>query len=51
MACWLESRGRRLVGWDEMLEGGVEGLPHDAVVMSWRVSGGIPLAAMGLEGV
>lgn len=29
----LEKRGRRLVGWDEVLEGGV---PAGAIVMSWR---------------
>jgi len=29
----LRKRGRRLVGWDEILEGG---LPPGAVVMSWR---------------
>ena len=49
MARWLESRGRRLVGWDEMLEGGLEGLPHDAVIMSWRVSKGIPLGLKGVQ--
>lgn len=30
---FLVSRGRRLVGWDEILEGGA---PAGAVVMSWR---------------
>jgi N-acetyl-beta-hexosaminidase len=34
---WLHVRGRQLVGWDEMLEGGVEGLASNAIVMSWRV--------------
>ena len=34
---WLHARGRQLVGWDEILEGGIEGLTSDAVVMSWRV--------------
>ncbi|MBN1419798.1 MAG: family 20 glycosylhydrolase, partial [Planctomycetes bacterium] len=33
----LASRGRRLVGWDEILEGG---LAPGAVVMSWRGEGG-----------
>ncbi len=29
----IAARGRRMVGWDEILEGGV---PGDATVMSWR---------------
>lgn len=32
---WLNERGRRLVGWDEILEGG---LAPNATVMSWRGS-------------
>jgi hexosaminidase len=31
----LAARGRRLIGWDEILEGG---LAEGATVMSWRVS-------------
>ena len=39
---YLESKGRRLIGWDEILEGG---LAPDAVVMSWRgTKGGIAAA-------
>jgi len=34
---WLQARGRQLVGWDDILEGGVDGLASDAVIMSWRV--------------
>jgi hexosaminidase len=30
---FLSSHGRRLIGWDEILEGG---LASDATVMSWR---------------
>ncbi|WP_330458115.1 beta-N-acetylhexosaminidase [Streptomyces sp. NBC_00820] len=30
---WLAARGRRLIGWDEILEGG---LPEGAAVSSWR---------------
>ena len=41
----LRSRGRRLIGWDEILEGG---LPRDATVMSWRgIEGGIAAARQG----
>ncbi|MCW5978436.1 MAG: beta-N-acetylhexosaminidase [Bryobacteraceae bacterium] len=42
---FLRSKGRRLVGWDEILEGGVD---QTAVVMSWRGSkGGITAAKAG----
>ena len=33
MGTWLAARGRRLVGWDEILEGG---LAPGATVMAWR---------------
>lgn len=39
---FLSSQGRRLIGWDEILEGG---LPPEATVMSWRGSGGGLIAA------
>ena len=43
---WLRDRGRRLIGWDEILEGGVS---QDATVMSWRgTRGGIEAARHGL---
>ena len=42
---FLTSKGRRLIGWDEILEGG---LAPNAVVMSWRgVKGGIAAARAG----
>lgn len=42
---YLAKKGRRLIGWDEILEGG---LAPGAVVMSWRgVKGGQAAAAMG----
>jgi hexosaminidase len=42
---FLASRGRRLVGWDEILEGG---LVPGAVVMSWRgTKGGLEAARAG----
>ncbi len=41
----LEAKGRRLIGWDEILEGG---LAPGATVMSWRGSeGGIAAAKAG----
>ena len=41
----LISKGRKLIGWDEILEGG---LAPEATVMSWRgESGGIKSARMG----
>ena len=46
-ANYLESKGRRLIGWDEILDGGLE-FPQSAVVMSWRgTSGGIKAASLG----
>jgi hexosaminidase len=42
---FLAARGRRLVGWDEILEGGV---PQGATVMSWRgTAGAIGAARLG----
>ncbi len=41
----LHDKGKRLIGWDEILEGG---LAPDATVMSWRgMAGGIEAAKMG----
>jgi hexosaminidase len=48
MSQWLAARGRALIGWDEILEGGMEGLAPNAVVMSWRgIEGGIAAAQAG----
>jgi hexosaminidase len=42
---FVRERGRRIIGWDEILEGG---LPPGAIVMSWRgVGGGIEAARRG----
>ncbi|OAH15117.1 beta-N-acetylhexosaminidase [Streptomyces jeddahensis] len=42
---WLAARGRRLIGWDEILEGG---LAPGAAVSSWRgYQGGITAARAG----
>lgn len=42
---FVRSRGRHIIGWDEILEGG---LPPDALVMSWRgEAGGVAAAAQG----
>jgi hexosaminidase len=41
----LVAHGKRLIGWDEILEGG---LPAEATVMSWRgIEGGIEAARQG----
>jgi hexosaminidase len=43
----VESKGKKVIGWDEILEGG---LAPNALVMSWRgVKGGIQAAKMGHE--
>ncbi len=42
---FLAAKHRRLIGWDEILEGG---LPEEATVMSWRgIEGGIEAANQG----
>ena len=46
---FLTSRGRRLIGWDEILEGG---LAPNATVMSWRgIGGAIEAAREGHDAV
>ncbi len=46
---YLEAHHRRLIGWDEILQGGV---PAGAAVMSWRgVEGAIAAAASGHDAV
>jgi hexosaminidase len=50
LGLFLESRGRRLVGWDEILEGAE--LPANAVVMSWRgVEGALAASRKGHDAV
>ena len=45
MGVYLAQHGRRLIGWDEILEGG---LPPSASVMSWRgIQGAIDAARLG----
>jgi hexosaminidase len=46
---YIESRSRKMIGWDEILEGG---LAPDATVMSWRgIEGGIAAARMGHDAI
>jgi hexosaminidase len=41
----LKAKGKKLIGWDEILEGGIA---PEATVMSWRgIKGGIEAAKMG----
>ncbi len=45
MGSYIEGKGKKMIGWDEILEGG---LADGAIVMSWRgVEGGIAAARMG----
>ena len=42
---WLNERGRSIIGWDEILKGGIS---KSATVMSWRgTKGGIAAAKLG----
>ncbi|MBB5518734.1 family 20 glycosylhydrolase [Amphiplicatus metriothermophilus] len=46
---FLQGQGRRLVGWDEILEGGTS---RNAVVMSWRgIDGAVEAARQGRDAV
>ena len=46
---FLNDNGRKLIGWDEILEGG---LSPNATVMSWRgIEGGIAAAKMGHDAI
>lgn len=46
---FLNAHGRRLIGWDEILQGGV---PPDATITSWRgVAGAITAAKLGHDAV
>jgi len=46
MASYLKGRGRRVIGWDEILEGGA---PEGAVIMAWRnEQHGVTAAKQGL---
>jgi len=49
MEKFLNAHGRRLIGWDEILEGG---LAPNATVMSWRgIDGAVAAAAAGHDAV
>ena len=47
---WLTSKERKLIGWDEILEGGP--LSPDATIMSWRgTRGGLQAARLGHDAI
>jgi len=49
MEKFLNSHGRKIIGWDEILEGG---LAPNATVMSWRgIDGGIAAAELGHDAI
>src|SRR6185369_9258572 len=39
---FLAAHGRRMIGWDEILQGGI---PHNATIMSWQGTAGTIAAA------
>ena len=46
---FVTSKGRNIIGWDEILEGELE---EGATIMSWRgVEGGIKAASMGFDAI
>ena len=49
IGAYLEANGRKLIGWDEILEGG---LPEGATVQSWRgMDGGLAAVAAGKKAI
>ena len=49
MTDFLEKKGKKIIGWDEILEGEVA---ENAIVMSWRgTAGGIKAAQMGHDAI
>ena len=49
MSDFLSARGKKVIGWDEILEGEVA---ENAVVMSWRgTQGGIQAAQLGHDAI
>jgi hexosaminidase len=49
LARWLEARGRRMIGWDEILQGG---LPPGATIMSWQgIDGAVHAAQAGHDAI
>ncbi len=47
---YLASRGRRLIGWDEILQGG--GLPSSAIIQSWQgMEGAITASKAGHDAI
>lgn len=52
IAQFLDSKGKRFMGWDEILEGGAENLPRNTTVMAWRgASKGVEAAHDGFDAV
>ncbi len=49
MTKFLEGKGKKVIGWDEILEGEVS---ENAIVMSWRgTEGGLKAAKMGIDAI
>jgi len=47
LSMMLRARGKQMVGWDEVVEGGID---RDTIVMSWRGTGpGIEAAKLGYD--
>jgi hexosaminidase len=50
IGAFLATRGKRLIGWDDIVKGGA-GLPADAAVVSWHIDGAAQAAALGHDAV
>lgn len=55
MGRFLSAHHRRLIGWDEILEGAIpsnQKIPRDAMIMSWRgIDGALAAAAAGHDAI
>lgn len=50
VGAYLATRGKRMIGWDDIVAGG-PGLPADAAVVSWHLDGAARAAALGHDAV
>jgi hexosaminidase len=50
IGAFVTRRGKRLIGWDDIVKGGA-GLPADAAVVSWHLDGAAQAAALGHDAV
>jgi hexosaminidase len=50
IGAFLAAKGKRMIGWDDIVKGGA-GLPADAAVVSWHLDGAAQAAGLGHDAV